>query len=144
MATARSEVDWEGDSVVQLRVPAQVEQLAVIRAAVATVAASADLDIDAIADARLAADEACTELTTIAAERTTLDCRFTGEAGRLWLHCSTTARAEDVPFEQGLSWYVLRSIVTRLTTGHRDLADAPGCRRVWIEFCIENETHRAG
>jgi serine/threonine-protein kinase RsbW len=141
MATVRSDVDWEGDSVVQLRVPAKVDQLAVIRAAVATVAASFDLDVDGIADARLAADEACTELTMISAEGATLDCRFNGGPGCLWARCSTVARVDDVPFEQGLSWYVLRSIASDLTTGYQDAE--PGHRRVWIQFCIENETDRA-
>jgi len=144
MATIRSEVDWESDSLVQLRVPARVEQLAVIRAATATVSASFDLDIDAIADARLAVDEASTELMTIGVPEATLDCRFDGGSGRLWVRCATTIAGGDAILEHGLSWYVLRSIVTQLSVGADGAADGAGPRQGWIEFCIENEHRQAG
>ena len=47
---------------VQVRVSAQLENLAVVRTLIAAVATFEDLNLDAVADLRLAVDEACTEL----------------------------------------------------------------------------------
>ena len=51
-----------GATALELRVPARLENLALVRALVAAVAAFEELGLDAIADLRLAIDEACTLL----------------------------------------------------------------------------------
>ncbi len=53
-------VPVSGDRSVELRVAARLENLAVLRTLVAAAATFEDLDIDSVADLRLAVDEACT------------------------------------------------------------------------------------
>ena len=52
---------------VELRVAARLENLAVLRTLVGAVGTFEDLDFDAVADLRLAVDEACTRLIRSAA-----------------------------------------------------------------------------
>ena len=57
---------------VELRVAAKLENLAVLRTLVAAVGTFEDLDFDAVADLRLAVDEACTRLIRSAVPDSTL------------------------------------------------------------------------
>ena len=57
---------------VEIRVPAQLENLAVVRTVVAAIGTFEDLDFDAVADLRLAVDEACTRLIRSAVPDSTL------------------------------------------------------------------------
>src|SRR6478735_7668343 len=61
-----------GTRSVELRVAAKLENLAVLRTLVAAVGTFEDLDFDAVADLRLAVDEACTRLIRSAALGATL------------------------------------------------------------------------
>ena len=47
---------------VEMRVSARLENLAVVRTLIGALATAEDLDLDAVADLRLAVDEACTRL----------------------------------------------------------------------------------
>jgi anti-sigma regulatory factor (Ser/Thr protein kinase) len=60
------------DRSVELRVAAKLENLAVLRTLVAAVGTFEDLDFDAVADLRLAVDEACTRLIRSAVPDSTL------------------------------------------------------------------------
>jgi anti-sigma regulatory factor (Ser/Thr protein kinase) len=51
-----------GPQVLELRVAARLENLAVVRTVIGAVGTFEDLDLDAVADLRLAVDEACTRL----------------------------------------------------------------------------------
>ena len=53
-------------AAVELRVAAKLENLAVLRTLVGAVGTFSDLDFDAVADLRLAVDEACTRLISSA------------------------------------------------------------------------------
>ena len=57
---------------VELRVAATLENLAVLRTLVAAIGTFEDLDFDAVADLRLAVDEACTRLIRSAVPDATL------------------------------------------------------------------------
>ena len=57
---------------VEFRVAARLENLAVLRTLIGAVATFEDLDFDAVADLRLAVDEACTRLIRSAAPDATL------------------------------------------------------------------------
>ena len=57
---------------VEIRVPAQLENLAVVRTVVAAIGTFEDLDFDAVSDLRLAVDEACTRLIRSAVPNSTL------------------------------------------------------------------------
>ena len=61
-----------GDRSVEVRVSAQLENLAVVRTVVAAIGTFEDLDFDAVSDLRLAVDEACTRLIRSAMPDSTL------------------------------------------------------------------------
>src|SRR6187399_2876666 len=79
--------DWEppdlhvpsepGPADIELRLAADLVNLPIVRSVVATIATRADFDLDAIADLRLAVDEACSTLITRAVPGTVMSCRFT-------------------------------------------------------------------
>lgn len=54
-------------NAVEVRVTAQLESLAVLRTIIGAVSTFEDLDLDTVADLRLAVDEACTRLIRSAA-----------------------------------------------------------------------------
>src|SRR5258707_1813018 len=60
------------DSEVEFRVAAKLENLAVLRTLIAAVGTFEDLDMDTVADLRLAVDEACTRLIRSAVPGSTL------------------------------------------------------------------------
>ena len=63
--------------LVEMRVSARLENLAVVRTVIGALATFEDLDLDAVADLRLAVDEACTRLI-----RSTTPGRHPGAGGR--------------------------------------------------------------
>jgi serine/threonine-protein kinase RsbW len=64
-------------SIVELRTAASPAMIPTIRAVAADLAGRADFDLDAISDLRMAVDETCATLVSIAAPEATLTCRFT-------------------------------------------------------------------
>ncbi|MFC7753144.1 ATP-binding protein [Tsukamurella soli] len=122
--------------------PAQVDQLAVIRAAVATVGAAFDLTVDGIADARLAVDEACTKLIRVSSPGATLECRMGGHPRHLVLRCVTTIVGDDPFLGHGLSWYILQSVSTDLSAGSGPSERDPAMRTAWIELSIDTGVDR--
>jgi len=107
---------------VEFRVPAQLESLAVIRALVTALGTLEDLDLDAIADLRLALDEACTALIRSAAG----DCRLTvtvqPREHDLWVSVSAPTVDDDVLRPGTFSWHVISSLTDDVET-FRDGAD---------------------
>ncbi len=74
MAEGASHINGKRQSPqsVELRVAATLENLAVLRTLVAAIGTFEDLDFDAVADLRLAVDEACTRLIRSAVPDSTL------------------------------------------------------------------------
>ncbi len=68
----RGESHQRSAGAVEFRVAARLENLAVLRTVVGAVGTFEDLDFDAVADLRLAVDEACTRLIRSAAPDATL------------------------------------------------------------------------
>ena len=61
---------------IELRLGAELTNLPIIRSLTSSIAMRADFDLDAIADLKLAVDEACSTLITRATPEATLRCRF--------------------------------------------------------------------
>ncbi|MBV8967257.1 MAG: anti-sigma factor, partial [Mycobacteriaceae bacterium] len=81
---------------VEFRVPAQLESLAVVRALVAALGTLEDLDLDAVADLRLALDEACTALIRCAVPESVLTVVVRPREQDLWVAVSAPCTGEDV------------------------------------------------
>ncbi len=81
---------------VELRVAATLENLAVLRTLVAAVGTFEDLDFDAVADLRLAVDEACTRLIRSAMPDSTLLLVIDPRDDAVVIDASTTCKSPDI------------------------------------------------
>ncbi|MDT5018353.1 MAG: hypothetical protein QOD39_4513 [Mycobacterium sp.] len=105
-----------GARVVELRVAAELENLAVLRTLVAAVATFEDLDFDAVADLRLAVDEACTRLVRSAVPDSTLLLVIDAQEDALVVDASTTCKSPDILAPGSFSWHVLSSLTDDVRT----------------------------
>lgn len=112
------------DHQVELQVIADPAWLSSVRLLAADVAARADFDVDAVADIRLAVDEACAELLRSALPGSVLTCRFALVRDRLTV-TATVPVVESATFDNaGFGWRVLSILAdeVEVLTG----ADAAG------------------
>lgn len=118
MADVASHSNGQGHSAqsVELRVAATLENLAVLRTLVAAIGTFEDLDFDAVADLRLAVDEACTRLIRSAVPDSTLLLVVDPQDEALVVHASTVCDSPDILAPGSFSWHVLTSLTDEVTT----------------------------
>lgn len=118
MAEGASHINGKRQSPqsVELRVAATLENLAVLRTLVAAIGTFEDLDFDAVADLRLAVDEACTRLIRSAVPDSTLLLVVDPQPDALVVHASTTCDSPDILAPGSFSWHVLSSLTDEVTT----------------------------
>lgn len=114
--TAVNKKNGHGARSVELRVAAELENLAVLRTLVAAVATFEDLDFDAVADLRLAVDEACTRLIRSAVPNSELLLVIDPRDDAVVIDASTTCKSSDVLTPGSFSWHVLSSLTDEVTT----------------------------
>ena len=102
--------------VVEVRVDADPAQLSVLRAVVGDLAMRADFDVDAIADLRLAVDEACSALIRLASPGSTLVCRFQPDPLGLSVTAEVTSEDATGPRTDTFSWRVLTALTDAVST----------------------------
>ncbi len=105
-----------GLAAVELRVAAKVENLAVLRTVVGAVGTVSDLDFDAVADLRLAVDEACTRLIRSATPGATLVVVVDPRDDVVVVEASTECDTTDVVTPGSFSWHVLSSLTDDVQT----------------------------
>lgn len=127
-------------AAVELRIAAQLENLAVLRTVVGAVGTFSDLDFDAVADLRLAVDEACTRLIRSATPGAALVIVIDPREDVVVVEASTTCDTYDVVTEGSFSWHVLSSLTDDLQTFHNGHDPSPDGR----VFGITLITRRAG
>ncbi|QGK70784.1 anti-sigma factor [Allosaccharopolyspora coralli] len=96
--------------VVEVRVDADPGQLSVLRAVIGDLAMRADFDVDAIADLRLAVDEACSSLVRLASSGSTLVCRVTPEDSGISVTAEALSDEQAGPRTDTFSWRVLTAL----------------------------------
>lgn len=101
---------------VELRVAANLESLAVLRTVVGAVGTFEDLDFDAVADLRLAVDEACTRLIHAALPEATLTIVIEPRGEALVVQAATACDGSDVVSPGSFSWHVLSSLTDDVQT----------------------------
>jgi len=125
---------------VEVRVAARLENLAVLRTLIGAVGTFEDLDFDAVADLRLAVDEACTRLIRSAAPDSTLVVVVDGQDDEVVVQASTECDTYDVVTPGSFSWHVLSSLTDDVQTFHN--GHDPGADQ--LIFGISLTTRRAG
>jgi anti-sigma regulatory factor (Ser/Thr protein kinase) len=116
-------------AAVELRVSAELENLAVLRTLVGAVGTFSDLDFDAVADLRLAVDEACTRLIRSAVPDSVLVVVVDPRDDVVVVDVSVDvsldadedgngAAATDVVSPGSFSWHVLSSLTDQVQTSH--------------------------
>ena len=106
------------DDVVLLTVPAAGAYLGVLRTATAGLAARLQFTLDEIEDLRIAVDEACAMLLTVATPDAELACRFTVSEEALTVETSvlTATPHGRLPPEESFSWQVLSALADKVNT----------------------------
>lgn len=104
------------ERAVELRVTPRLESLAVVRMLVGAIAAFEDLDVDTVADLRLAIDELCTQLIRRAAPDTTLTVVVDPHDGGVRIWASAAGDGAEVLKPGSFSWHVLTSLVDDVQT----------------------------
>lgn len=105
------------DSRVEFRVAARLENLAIVRTLIGAVGTFEDLDFDAIADLRLAVDEACTRLVRCAVPGAELVVKVYPREDALVVDASSLCGSGDDLLTPGsFSWHVLSSLTDDLRT----------------------------
>lgn len=101
---------------VEVTVPASPVHLSAVRAVAADLAMREDMDLDTIADLRLAVDEACSSLVELALPGSRLRCRFRIEPGQISCTVCAPAAEDSAPDTTGFSWQVLTTLAEHAST----------------------------
>ncbi len=114
------------DNSVEFRVAARLENLAILRTVVGALGTFEDLDFDAVADLRLAVDEACTRLIRSALPDATLVLKVHPQDDAVVIDASTRCdESDDVLTPGSFSWHVLSSLTDDVRT-YRDGSGSDG------------------
>jgi serine/threonine-protein kinase RsbW len=113
---------------VELRTAATLDSLAVVRTLITALTTLEDLDLDAVADLRLAVDEACTRLIRCAVPDAMLLVKVEPRPSELVITASAPCISGDVLRPGTFSWHVISSLTDGVDTFHDgvDLADEGG------------------
>jgi serine/threonine-protein kinase RsbW len=95
---------------IEVRIPASASQLSIVRAVVSDIAMRADYDLDAIADLKLAVDEACGALVAAAEPASDLLCRFVIRAAEITVCASAPTTDATLLRQNTFGWHVLNAL----------------------------------
>jgi len=98
------------DDAVELRLPATTHQIPLVRVLAQAVAARADYGLDAIADAKMAVDEACAQVVGSASPEAAMTCRFTVSPAGIRFSVETVTGNPRPPSERSFGWHVLTTL----------------------------------
>jgi serine/threonine-protein kinase RsbW len=105
-----------GGGLVEVRLPADLSQIFIVRALMATVALRQDFDLDAVEDLKLAADEMCSTLVTRARPGQVLHCRLQSAGGEVDLLASAVSDTDEPIKQDTFGWRVLSTLTDSVTT----------------------------
>lgn len=124
------------DRSVEVSVDAEPEFVPVIRNVAADLAIRMDLQLDTIADLRLAVDEACGLLLKQAATPTTLRCRFTLSEHTITARAEVACEDGATPPQEGFSWHVLNALVREVRS--QTIRESDGAPVAVIELAVSD------
>jgi serine/threonine-protein kinase RsbW len=130
--TARREAQTRNE--VEVRVSADPTQLPVLRTVAAAIAMRRDFDLDAIADLKIAVDEACSMLVVRAMPGGTLACHFEDTDSEVRFSASTLSDGDNWPETGSFGWHVLSTLTDSLDANVAPAASDPGGFTLEIEL----------
>ncbi len=133
-----------GPDAVELRVAARLENLAILRTLVGAVGTFADLDLDSVADLRLAVDEACTLLIRSASPGAALAVVVDPRGQDVVVEASAVCDTDDVVAPGSLSWMVMSSLTDAVQVFHDGARPGGASDAAGRLFGITLTTRRAG
>ncbi|UMP03607.1 anti-sigma factor [Amycolatopsis sp. EV170708-02-1] len=124
----RSQSDGLSDRV-ELRLPAEAEQIPLVRTLAHGLVARADFGLDAISDAKMAVDEACSQLVQPAELGAVLCCVFHEIPEGIAVSISTRTSRPYLPSETTFGWHVLTTLTGSVTARCEPIPGELGARR---------------
>ncbi|MET0133067.1 MAG: ATP-binding protein [Kibdelosporangium sp.] len=140
-ATKKSSVDDSsvGMGDIELRVPAEVRYLPIIRSLAASIALREDFDLDYVADLKLAVDEACSMLAASAWPGSEIRCRFKAADNAISMQASALSTIDALLDTGSFGWRVLTTLTDNANTRVEQI---PGGYRVLIELTKRGREQR--
>ncbi len=121
---------------VEVRVPAVPRAVTTVRSVAADLAARAEFTLDAVADLRMAVDEACSSLVALARPDTRLTCSFNVAEENITVTATVQTTGAERLATDSFGWRVL----TTLADDVRMLSAAPGRPgdpfRLAVRLCV--------
>lgn len=100
-----------GSSVeVEIRLPADLSQLFVIRSVMATIVRRENFDQDAVEDLKLVVDEMCSSLVGRCPHADTLTCRLEADESSVTILATVSSDSDDCVDRKSLGWRVLSAL----------------------------------
>lgn len=109
---------------VYIEVGAWPAQVAPVRVVAADLAARADFDLDAVSDLRMAVDEACSTLATLAPPGARLRCRFEVDLDRITVTARITGPGAAMISRDTFGWRVLNTLTDKVEVLDEDETEA--------------------
>lgn len=119
------------------RVPAELDQLLMLRALTETVSLIADFALDEVTDIRLALDEVATSLILDAVPGSELTCDFNYGDNRMTVSVTSVAATESVGERHSFGWHIVRTLTESISTEQRPFDQNAGgypttARFTWV------------
>lgn len=102
--------------VIEVRVPAEVDRLVMLRAVAETVLLTADFTLDVVTDVRVALDEVATALILDATPGAELACEFRYDSGEVRVRVATVTETDAALTEQSVGWHLLDALTDTIRT----------------------------
>ncbi|MEV6324996.1 anti-sigma factor [Nocardia sp. NPDC051787] len=137
----RPEDGWTGTppattrtGAISVRVPAESEQLAMLRALAETVVLMADFGIDEVTDIRLALDEVASALVLDAVPGSELDCAFSFDGDAVAVRVSALTRSDATPDQAGFGWHIVATLTDSVSASQGAHDAAAGGYPTTVDF----------
>ncbi len=132
--SATSDLSHAAATRVGVRVPAEFEQLTMLRALTETALLMAELPLDEVTDIQVAVDEIATAVMDSAVMGSELECEFGFGDGRIAVFVSAVAGTRYPIDEHGFGWHVIHTITESLTADVGSYDAVAGGYPVTVEF----------
>lgn len=126
------------ENEIEVRMPVSSAPIWIMRTLAGDMALREDFDLDAVADLRLAVDEACGTVLVRAAPEGTLTCRLLVAPERVEVNTTAAAPAGYPPEVDSLGWHMLQMLADSVRCW---ISEADGTRLIHVRLTKEKPTY---